>query len=206
MNVSPDECVSPELLRMQDAAKALSPVGMPDLALYGSFGRPRALLDWFHDHFGEGGRSLDVLTDLEARGPYARAFWATVSQWWSAMDGINHAEMAEAFDMFSEHWDTSLLASDDCARAWRYLPRKRPVTIYRGQSADDPVGLCWTRDRAKAEWFARTGLRMVGRPARPAILTTTILKLDVALAFNGRNEKEIVPFAIPETYTVELLA
>lgn len=175
----------------------------PDLLKFDSFYRCSALLDYIENeqHRRAGETISDSFDRLSILGAY---FWREVAEWWTLMDAIEHENMAMFFGRFQEEWTLECMNDAD-QRAWKRLPRRKQITIYRGQDVSLPVGLAWTTNRKKAEWFADAGLRGY-RKESPVILTTTIWKDEVALCLTGRGEKEIVPFAIPTEYSVEHLA
>lgn len=172
----------------------------PDLLRYGSFQRCAALLDYIEDeyHAKAGETLVECLERLSALGEY---FWREVAEWWSMMDAIEHENMEMFFEQFAEEWSLKCM-SDANQRAWKRLPHKKRITIYRGQDLSLPVGLAWTTNRKKAEWFANAGMRGYRRNS-PVILTAKLWKSEVALCLNERGESEIIPFAIPTDYTVE---
>lgn len=133
---------------------------------------------------------------MDRLGESGKAFWAAVSEWWDMMDKIQHAEMANVFEFFMEQWDPDCL-SQECREALDTLPFGRPIRIYRGQDEGQEPGLAWTLDREKAEWFARAGLRGMTKNDRPVVLVAEVLRVDIALASNARNESEVVPFTVP---------
>lgn len=69
------------------------------------------------------------------------------------------------------------------------MPDEFPV--YRGFIGKRGMGLSWTTDRAKAEWFARrfAALTHLGQPR---LMEGKAKKQDVLAYFNGRKEKEVV--------------
>ena len=172
----------------------------PDLLRYDSFQRCAALLDYIEDEqkLREGEGLSAWLERDTALGEY---FWREVAEWWPSMDAIEHENMATFFEHYSDTWSLDCMSELD-QRVWNRLPRKKQITVYRGQGETIPVGLAWTTSRKKAEWFANAGLRGYQRGS-PVILTAKLWKWDVALCLNGRGEKEVVPFAIPTDYTVE---
>lgn len=193
------EISDPDFLRYKSFER---PEGAPDLLRYDSFERCPALLDYIETE--QNLREAETLSDgyerLSALGKY---FWREVAWWWSMMDAIEHENMAMFFEQFNEEWSIDCMAGAD-QRAWKRLPCKKQITIYRGQDLSLPIGLAWTTDRKKAERFANAGLRGY-RKDSPAILTAKVWKGDVALYLGNRGEKEIVPFFIPTEYTVEHL-
>ena len=61
------------------------------------------------------------------------------------------------------------------------------VTIYRGASREFALGISWTTDIAKADWFAR---RFEEDTA--AVFSGTVCKRDVWAVFTDRKENEIL--------------
>ena len=194
------ETSNPDLLRYESFKR---PEGAPDLQRYNSFTRCAALLDYVETEqdMREGEIVSDWFERVSALGEY---FWREVAEWWPSMDAIEHENMAMFFGQFNEQWSIDCMSDAD-QRAWKYLPHKKQITIYRGQDLSLPVGLAWTTDRKKAEWFANAGLRGYRKDA-PVVLTAKVWKCEVALCLGGRGEKEIVPLFIPTEYKVEHLA
>lgn len=193
------ETSDPDLLRYESFEL---PKGAPNLLHYGSFERCSALLDYIEDEYNkrDGESIFEWLERMNLLGEY---FWREVAYWWPSMDAIEHENMAMFFEYFGDSWGIDCMANAD-QRSWKCLPRKKQITIYRGQDLNLPVGLAWTTDRKKAEWFANAGLRGY-RKESPVILTAKVWKGDVVLCLGSRGEKEIVPFFIPIEYTVEHL-
>jgi hypothetical protein len=64
------------------------------------------------------------------------------------------------------------------------------ITIYRGYAKGHVrLGLSWTLDRDRAEWFARR-FSLLGY--EPRLVTATIPKTQAFAFFNSRSEREIV--------------
>lgn len=172
----------------------------PNLLRHDSFQRCLALLDYIEDEQkirDDEGLSAWLARNVEL-GEY---FWRQVAYWWPFMDAIEHENMAMFFDHFSQEWSPDCMGETD-RRSWNSLPRKSQITVYRGQDETLPVGLAWTTNRRKAEWFANAGLRGY-RKSSPVILTAKLWKWDIALRLTGRGESEVVPFEIPTNYTAE---
>ena len=153
---------------------------------FGSHQRPGAVLRWIE--------SLEADHPEDIVGP---VFWQVVRDNWATFDLIPHTEYAEAFDQYLTYCpdDPVLVDAGNTDRTWfDSLPDE--FAAYRGQCAARDVGLAWTVDRERAEWFARTGYRGRGN-AHPILLTTTIRKRDIVLASNTRNESEVVPYVVP---------
>lgn len=133
----------------------------------GSAGRPWAVLDW-----------------VAEESPSEAAFWAVMVCEWSGFDAIPHKHFEGLFDCYL------------CPP--RNIPDevKTPVTIYRGQSADDPKGLSWTLNRTVAEAFAHGHRGM--RVRNPVVFEMLVDFEDIAFYTNDRNEEEVVLWAIPD--------
>lgn len=119
----------------------------------------------------------DVWTDTEnfhQEEEFWRLIWAIAGQALGAMDEDERA----AFDALPDE-----------------------ITVFRGYSHDDAaLGISWTLDEDKAEWFARRAVQRSGGTARVA--KARVAKDDVSAYFNGRSEQEIV-VAHPSALHVE---
>jgi len=65
------------------------------------------------------------------------------------------------------------------------LPEGETLTVYRGQSPEDELGLAWTLDPATARFFARRF------HAGGSILAGSVARSDVLAYLTGRGEQEI---------------
>lgn len=76
-----------------------------------------------------------------------------------------------------------------------------PVTIFRGfHRAGRELGLSWTIDREKAEWFARRKLRPSdGTP--PQIATATVAPSSIIAFLTSRGESEVI--ALPTDVIIQ---
>lgn len=120
-------------------------------------------------------------------------FWRLVAEGWSTFDLIPHRVYTAAFRRYRPRWSPKVMAPSDLS-FYEALPAE--LTIHRGQDASAPIGLSWTLDREVATGFAR-GHRGIRNPS-PALLTVTVQKNTVALAFAQRSESEVVLFAPPQ--------
>lgn len=123
-----------------------------------------------------------------------------------AMDGDHHELIASVWIDSDNVWQSKkdwarLLSSLDDPRrmmddeerdAFLKLPFK--IDVYRGlrNPRHNKLGISWTTDRAKAEWFAN---RYRSPDCRPCVLVGRITKPNVLALFLGRSENEIVAFA-----------
>jgi hypothetical protein len=91
--------------------------------------------------------------------------------------------------LFKHLPDRHLLMDDDERRAFARL--KERITIFRGLRSPrhNKLGISWTTDRTKAEWFAR---RYALPNIRPCVAIGEACKSDVIAHFLGRGENEIV--------------
>jgi hypothetical protein len=65
------------------------------------------------------------------------------------------------------------------------------VTIYRGtQRPGRHVGVCWTTDKAMAEWFARRN----GHCGKPVLMTGRVRKRNIIACIVDRDESEVLVF------------
>ena len=81
------------------------------------------------------------------------------------------------------------------------------LTIYRGcyrlNAIDTACGFSWTLSKKTGEWFAKRvpfrdvfAVAHIGSSDGPTLVKTTIKREDVAMFTNGREEQEIVTFAV----------
>ena len=114
------------------------------------------------------------------------AFWPIITRLWPRFDGIPHEKFAELFHIF-----------------WRWRP---PITglpkrlkVWRGQEADEKLGLSWTTDIIVAKEFAGRE----GRARNPVLLEMWVTPTKVAFLSNDREEEEVVLRAIPASDRVK---
>ena len=112
------------------------------------------------------------------------------------------------FEMLPELWrecdpdDTSDRARDLWIAAWKRngsqpvidgepLPKRRVLTLYRGQGENDPLGVSWSLHAEIARKFART---LGGRvPVPGGIVLSARVPRSQALAYlTGRGEDEVI--------------
>ncbi len=150
-----------------------------------------AFLDRF---FGSRERPLVVLDLLPLLfdAPSLESLWSWLAEKWSLFDLIPHARFQRAFRRYRASWSSDCLPAADRA-IYDRLPAR--FEAYRGQSADKPIGLSWTLNRAVAVGFAQ-GHRGI-RNSSPAVLRTTMSKRSVALVVSDRGEAEIMMFLAP---------
>lgn len=125
-----------------------------------------------------------VLNWIADEEPSEPTFWAVMVREWDGFDRIPHEDFEATFENYI------------CPP--RNLPDevKTPVTIYRGQSADDPKGLSWTLNRAVAESFAHGHRGM--RVQNPIVFEMQVELEEIAFYTNDREEEEVVLCAIPD--------
>lgn len=161
--------ISPSSLDHQDKT-SLSPKARDVVdALMGPLGggstwRPRAVVLW-----------AGPLVDAD--GP---VFWEVVIETYPSFDLVPQEDFARLFARFA----ASVPPVD--------LPER--LTVYRGQSADEPKGLSWTRNHKVAEGFAR-GHR--SRNLNPVVLELEVTRDQVAMYLTDRDEETVVLKAIP---------
>jgi len=130
----------------------------------GSTWRPRAVVLW-----------AGALADAD--GP---VFWEVVIATYPSFDLVPQEDFARLFARFA----TSMPPVN--------LPKR--LTVYRGQSADQPKGLSWTLNREVAEGFAR-GHRFMN--PNPVVLQLQVTRDQVAMYLTDRDEETVVLKAIP---------
>jgi len=114
-------------------------------------------------------------------------FWMLFHGCWTTFEKIDELRFEDELNKRRESWEKSYLRADD-QKFYDSLPLE--VTIYRGQDADDLVGLSWTKSRDVAVSFA-VGHRGILN-ARPFLIEAITIKSDIAGAYTDRNQSEIV--------------
>jgi len=114
-------------------------------------------------------------------------FWMLFHACWTTFEKIDELRFEDELNKRRDSWEKSYLRADD-QKFYDSLPRE--VKIYRGQDADDLVGLSWTTSRDVAVSFA-VGHRGILN-ARPFLIEVIIVKNDIAGAYTDRNQSEIV--------------
>lgn len=122
-------------------------------------------------------------------------FWMDLSTFWSSFDCIDHDAIQT---MMSDMPYFEKCLSKECRQALKALPDDEPIIIYRGQNdehigRDRVSGLAWTTNLDVAKKFASSGIRGYTAGA-PYVLKATVYKRDIAMAFNDRQEAEVVLF------------
>lgn len=82
------------------------------------------------------------------------------------------------------------------------LPRKRYITIWRGQRDGDRLGCAWSLSRRVAERFAR-GASFRTAIANPVIIETIVPRGTILAYLTGRGEEEVIidPTILSQTET-----
>jgi hypothetical protein len=116
--------------------------------------------------------------------------WRAIHSHWDGFDLVPHREFATLFSRLRGSWRPEFWGAPD-RKLYESLPER--FIIYRGHSAAARIGLSWTLDRDTAAQFAR-GHRGL-RNKHPSIVIAEVSKRNVAGAYNGREEREIVLFS-----------
>jgi hypothetical protein len=146
------------------------------------------LLRWF----GSQDRPHVLATLAEMLPIEGEAFWRVAVDEWGSFDAIPHARYAALFARNAACRPVRMIGAAEQAFL-DDLPD--PVTLYRGQSERDQLGLSWTTDVASAERFAK-GHRGIPVP-RPAVFTVTLPKHAIAFCCVERGEAEVVLMELP---------
>ena len=117
----------------------------------------------------------------------ASQFWRLFHTSWIAFEKIDHINLEEYLSKRRDSWEKSYLKLED-QKFYESLPRE--ITIYRGQDADDLVGLSWTTSRDVAISCAKGHSGILN--ARPFLIEAIVAKIDIAGAYTARNQSEIV--------------
>jgi len=138
---------------------------------------------------------------LEEFEDYNVIFWPLLFQWWSDGEGDGPRSLEPLIERALEQetgwckgWRPYEFMEFEDQTFLRFLPET--VTIYRGtyrrgtdSDLDRRVGISWTTDRTKAEWFAR---RFALNERNPVLLTGRVRKRHIIACFTGRNENEVL--------------
>lgn len=128
-----------------------------------------------------------------------QAYWELIGAVWTDSENVWENTL---------QWD-ELLASDRGARTAvmdeddraMYDALPDTFTVFRGaQSGVNELGLSWTTDRDKAEWFARR-FASIKEDTVPVVLVGEVNKSDVVACFVSRNESEVV---VTDEYVVSV--
>lgn len=126
-----------------------------------------------------------------------RAFWRDLSDFWHTMDCIDHAAIERL--MYNTPYRHSHLSKARQSAIDDLFADGDLITIYRGQNdLNDEIqasGLAWTTDINVAKKFALNGIRG-HTTGNPYLLHTSVFRHEVALAFNDRDESEVVLFSM----------
>jgi hypothetical protein len=114
-------------------------------------------------------------------------FWQLFHTSWITFEKIDHIKLEEYLSKRRDSWVKSYLQAQD-QTFYDSLPRE--ITIYRGQDADDLVGLSWTTSRDVAISCAKGHSGILN--ARPFLIEAIVAKIDIAGAYTARNQSEIV--------------
>lgn len=125
-------------------------------------------------------------------------YWRIVGDVWTDSENVwqNEQEWIDAFDQARAGRDHVMDGDDRNREAMAALPER--VTVYRGFHRDGrDEGLAWTRDRERAEWFARR----LCVDETPRVVTGVVERENVIACFEDRQEAEVV--VLPEHVEVE---
>jgi hypothetical protein len=113
-------------------------------------------------------------------------FWPIFLEWWPDFEfphrWENLADILRDLHRTNPAYDF-LLPADKAF--FDSLPEL--ITAHRGASVNFPLGVSWTTDKDKAQWFARRF-----DPSGGSVVSKTICKRDVWAVFTHRKESEIL--------------
>jgi hypothetical protein len=123
-------------------------------------------------------------------------FWPLLIFWWCDAESncirgiVPQIKRAMKFDL--GRMPHEFMPPEDKA-FFESLPET--VTIYRGihRPPNRHIGISWTTDRQKAEWFAH---RFASGEKKPVLLTGRVRKRKIIACFTDRNESEVL--ALPK--------
>lgn len=124
------------------------------------------------------------------------SYWEVLGGIWTDSENVWENEQEWEEFLSSETPERSRLMEDEEREALAKLPET--LTIHRGYTLPHrKLGMSWTLERERAEWFARR----FQRDEAAQVVTATVKKADVLAHFTGRGEAEIVVF--PDKLTVQ---
>lgn len=162
----------------------------PDLRMARSVQRAHAVIDWVLEEQRRLSRKRYSRADMEAA--LGREFWRVVRAEWSGFDRIPHFEYQLLFNRFRPYWTMDSWEPETMA-SYAGLPER--VIAFRGQSANNEVGLSFTTDFSVAKSFAE-GHRGIA-VSNPIVLEVEVNKTDIAFIATDRSEGELILFHPP---------
>ena len=139
------------------------------------------------------GVTLEHFIGRRRSAAVGRQYWRFAAQNWAAFDGVERARCVRMFARFRPDWARDALSPEDCA-IYDSLPQT--FTAYRGQNGVElATGAAFTLslERARRQARGRRGADAVD----PRVFALQAAKREVALAFLGDGEGEIVMFPAP---------
>lgn len=118
-----------------------------------------------------------------------KQYWDLVGSVWTDSENIH-----QSLPAWKKLWTAPMPGREECMNekehaALAALPET--MTVYRGVGhARFKLGLSWTLDKERAEWFANRFAGANGRRAH--VYAGEVAKKDVLAHFLGRNENEVV--------------
>jgi hypothetical protein len=125
-----------------------------------------------------------MLQQAEARPDL---FWPLFVDWWSDYEGWRpHGLTARLRRVHRRQGAYEFMGAENRSY-FDSLPEQ--VQIHRGSTRENPLGISWTQEIAKARWFAQR-YAMFGGPK--TVVTGVVSKSDVWTVFTDRDEREIL--------------
>ena len=138
------------------------------------------------------GLALDYFFMRRRTATIGEQFWTVVAKGWTDFNSLERMRAARLFSRFRPYW-TPEFFTDENRAFYDSLPEA--FTAYRGQNGTEiAAGGVFTLSKAVARNYA-LGRRTV-RHCDPTIVSLRVAKSDVALAFSGRDDEEIVLFPL----------
>ena len=125
-----------------------------------------------------------VLRQVEARPDL---FWPLFLDWWSDYEGSRPHGLTSRLRRVHRRQRAYEFMSAENRTYFDSLPEQ--VHIHRGSTRENFLGISWTAEIAKAQWFAQRWA-MFGGPE--TVVTGVVSKSDVLTVFNDRDECEIL--------------
>ena len=123
-------------------------------------------------------------------------YWQAVRDVWVDSENIRHNRSTWRKLLTSKRpgrWHCAMGDEDRALLAATFPDSTSTATVWRGHGPMEGgrrMGLSWTLDREKAEWFARRNGRLNGHP--PVLSESRVACPDVLLAVTTRGEQEFV--------------
>lgn len=136
------------------------------------------------------GATLDHFFMRRRSATIGEQFWTFVIREWTGFNVVERTRSARLFSRYRAFWSPDALSESD-RRFYDLLPEC--FTAYRGQNGVElAAGGAFTLSKSRARGHA-TGRRGISH-SDPIVLSLSVSKADVAMAFASGDQDEIVLF------------